>query len=131
MRGAADRAREFAGLAARLDETRGRVRAQAASGGDDAAADLLNRTMLRLSRLLVPIASTAAGAYGQDRYGHAWQTQMIPSLVPYPALATYPRDSEAFQVWWVAMIRARNRVADALQEASELVRRALETLPAR
>ena len=128
MRGAADRAREFAGLAARLDETCGRVRAQTASDGDGAAADLLNGTMLRLSRLLVPVASTAVGAYGQDRYGHAWQTQMIPSLVPYPALAAYPRDSEAFQVWWVATIRARNRVADALREAGELVRGTLETL---
>jgi hypothetical protein len=129
MRGIADRAREFAGLAARLDETCGRVRAQAAAGAADAAAGLINRTMLRLSRLLVPIASTVAGAYGQDRYGHAWQTQMIPSLVPYPALAAYPRDSESFQVWWVAMIRARNRVADALQDASDLVRAALEALP--
>lgn len=130
MRGAAERAREFAHLAERLDEARGRVREQAASGGDG-AADLLNRTMLRLSRLLVPVASTAVGAYGQDRYGHAWQTQMIPSLAPYPALAAYPRDSEAFQVWWVAMIRARNRVADALQEASDLVREMFAALPVR
>jgi hypothetical protein len=47
---------------------------------------------------------------------------MIPSLVPYPAVADYPRDGEAFQTWWVAMIRARNRVADALELANRVVR---------
>jgi hypothetical protein len=81
--------------------------------------------MLDLSRVLVPIASTVVGPYGQDRYGHAWQTQMIPSLASYPQLAGYPRDSEAYQTWWVALIRARNRVADTLASASEIARAAL------
>ena len=84
--------------------------------------------MIHLSRLLVPIASTVVGAYGQDRYGHAWQTQMIPSLVPYPRLAEYAGDSEPYQVWWVAMIRARNRVADALSQADTIVRSAVDAV---
>ena len=84
--------------------------------------------MIQLSRILVPIASTVVGAYGQDRYGHAWQTQMVPSLVPYPRLAEYARDSEEFQVWWVAMVRARNRVVDALTQASAVLRSAIDTL---
>ncbi len=69
----------------------------------------------------MPIASTVVGAYGQDRYGHAWQSQMIPSLAAYPKLASYPRDSEEFQTWWVSMVRARNRAVDALDLASEIV----------
>jgi hypothetical protein len=52
----------------------------------------------------------------------------MPPLAPYAALAGYPRDSEAFQVWWVAMIRARNRVVDALDQASELARSAIGRL---
>lgn len=84
--------------------------------------------MIHLSRILVPIASTVVGAYGQDRYGHAWQTQMVPSLVPYPQLARYERDSEAFQIWWVAMVRARNRVVDTLAQASGAVHAVLEKL---
>jgi hypothetical protein len=53
---------------------------------------------------------------------------MIPSLAPYPQLAAYPRDSEAFQTWWVSMIRARNRAVDALELASDVVRMALGDL---
>ncbi|HMM40657.1 MAG TPA: M28 family peptidase [Thermomicrobiales bacterium] len=122
MAGAVDRAREFHELAARLDA------ASRASRGnpDTATADRLNSAMIQLSRTLVPVASTVVGPYGQDRYGHAWQTQMIPSLVPYPRLASYPRDSEEFQTWWVSMVRARNRVADALDRASATVRTALD-----
>src|SRR5206468_4315174 len=111
MRGAAQQAREFQELARAFDEQARLWRQRLRSGAsDEAPAELLNRAMLQLSRILVPIASTAVGPYGQDRYGHAWQTQMIPSLVPYPRLAEYGRDSQDFQVWWVAMIRARNRV---------------------
>jgi hypothetical protein len=121
-----ERAREFQVLAARLDEA-GHAWSQrlAAGSGDERAADILNHAKIWLSRTLVPIASTAAGPYGQDRYGHAWQTQMIPSLVPYPQLASYARDSEEFQTWWVAMVRARNQVTDALEQASQIARAAL------
>jgi len=83
-----------------LDEQSRALRRRAQKGQvDDCAWDLLNRTMIRLSRVLVPVASTVVRPYGQDRYGHVWQTQMIPSLVPYPTLATYARDSEAYRVW--------------------------------
>ncbi len=128
MAGAAERAREFQGLAAQLDQQSAawasRLATQPADGAR--AADLINDAKLQLSRTLVPVASTVVGPYGQDRYGHAWQTQMIPSLVPYPTLASYPRDSEAFQTWWVAMIRARNRVVDALEQATRITRQALD-----
>jgi hypothetical protein len=131
MAGAVDRAREFEGLAGQLDAQSEAWRKRILAGGDadsQHGADLLNRAQLRLSRILVPIASTAVGPYGQDRYGHAWQTQMIPSLVPYKTVAGYDRSSEEFQTWWVAMIRARNRVSDALQQASDELRVALDAL---
>ncbi|HUY99939.1 MAG TPA: hypothetical protein VMU89_06285, partial [Thermomicrobiaceae bacterium] len=131
MASAVDRAREFQESARQLDDLsetwRGRIRAGAGDDGDR-AADLLNHAQLRLSRILVPVASTAVGSYGQDRYGHAWQTQMIPSLVPYSKLASFSRDSEEFQTWWVAMVRARNRVTDALEQASAELRETLEEL---
>ncbi|HET8629778.1 MAG TPA: M28 family peptidase [Thermomicrobiales bacterium] len=126
LAGAAVRAREFQALADRLDARCAAWRERA--DGDEAAADLLNEAMMRLSRILVPVASTVVGPYGQDRYGHAWQTQMIPALALYPALAAAPRDSEAYQTGWVAAVRARNRVADALEEASAVARAALERL---
>lgn len=127
--GAVERAEEFQRLATRLDELSTGWRERASVGDDgEQAAGTLNRTMIRLFRVLVPVASTVVGPYGQDRYGHPWQTQMIPSLTPYPALADYARDSEAFQTWWVAMIRARNRVVDALKQGSDAVRAALAEL---
>lgn len=131
MTGAVEHAREFEALAAQLDEQSDAWRRRIDAGaGDDAerAADLLNQTQLRLSRILVPIASTAVGPYGQDRYGHAWQTQMIPSLAPYPTVAGYDPESEAYQTWWVAMVRARNRVSDALEQASRELTATLDTL---
>ncbi len=125
-----ERAREFQRLAEQLDEQsdawRRRLAGHPADG--ERAADLINHAKIELSRTLVPVASTNVGPYGQDRYGHAWQTQMIPSLVPYPKLAGYARDSEEFQTWWVAMVRARNRVADALDRANEVVSDALQEL---
>ncbi|HEX5505318.1 MAG TPA: M28 family peptidase, partial [Thermomicrobiales bacterium] len=127
LQSAVDQARDFHRLATEFDRQSAlwsrRIDAGTADG--DTVAARVNRAKLRVSRVLVPIASTVVGAYGQDRYGHAWQAQMIPSLAPYPALAGYPRDSEAYQIWWVAMIRARNRAVDALAEAAEVVRAAL------
>jgi hypothetical protein len=129
LAGALDRARRFENLASQLDRAGRDWRARAASAADgERAADVLNRTMLRVSRILVPVASTVAGAYGQDRYGHAWQTAMIPSLTPYPTLATFAPDSEEMQTWWVAMIRARNRVVDALDDATATVQAGLAEL---
>ncbi len=123
-------AREFHGLVAQLDaqsDAWAALLAQQPADGERAAA-ILNDAKVQLSRIIVPVASTVVGPYGQDRYGHAWQTQMIPSLVPYPQLGTYAPDSEAFQIWWVAMVRARNRVADALASANRMLRGALASL---
>jgi hypothetical protein len=129
MAGAVKRAKEFHGVAARFDETCRRWRQRVRQGtSDEQAAELLNQAMIQLSRILVPVASTVVGSYGQDRYGHAWQTQMVPSLAPYAKLVTYRRDSEEFQVWWVAMSRARNRVVDAVTQAGDVVRLALRAL---
>jgi hypothetical protein len=128
MAGAVERARAFQSVAERLDAAARDWRAQAAGGDAERAAEILNEALMRLSRVLVPIASTVAGTYGQDRYGHPWQAQLIPSLSPYPQLAGYARDTEAFQTWWVAMIRARNRIVDALDQASDIARAALHEL---
>ncbi len=129
MAGAAERAQEFSALASRLDELSSLWRRRAIDGdADDEAVEVLNGAMIRLSRIVVPLASTVVGPYGQDRYGHAWQAQVVPSLAPYPALARFERDSEPFELWWVAMIRARNRAVDALDQASALTRETIGRL---
>jgi hypothetical protein len=122
MVGAVERAKEFQQLAQWLDDQsrKWKLRSPTAADGESAAS-LLNAAMIKLSRTLVPIASTVVGPYGQDRYGHAWQGQMIPSLAPYGNLAKYARDTEEFQTLWVSMIRARNRVVDALDHANAIL----------
>jgi hypothetical protein len=91
-------------------------------------AGALNHALLELARALIPVTSTTVGPYGQDRYGHSWQPELIPSLAPYPRLAGYDRNSEAHQTWWVAQVRARNRVADALDRAASIARTTLSDL---
>mgnify|MGYP003694424997 CR=1 FL=1 len=54
-------------------------------GTDEAAADRLNHCMKRLSRALVPLASTSKGTYGHDPYGYTPQGSMIPTLYDVPA----------------------------------------------
>jgi hypothetical protein len=126
MAGAVERARAFQEVAGRLDAAGRDWSVRTGSSDADHAAGILNQAMIGLSRTLVPVASTVVGSYGQDRYGHAWQTQMIPSLVPYPRLASLSSDSEEWQTWWVAMIRARNRVVDALDQATAIASAAVD-----
>jgi hypothetical protein len=128
MAGAVERAREFQMLAGRLDGFATTWRARPDADRFETEAGIINRTLLELARTLIPVTSTTVGSYGQDRYGHSWQPELIPSLAPYASLAGYERDSEAFQTWWVSQIRARNRVADALDRASEIARTTLSEL---
>ena len=124
--GAVERAQAFQAIAGRLDAAGREWSSRAGSSDADRAAQILNQAMIGLSRTLVPVASTVVGSYGQDRYGHAWQTQMIPSLVPYPRFASLATDSEEWQTWWVAMVRARNRVVDALDHATAIASLAVD-----
>jgi hypothetical protein len=128
MAGAVERARAFQDLARRLDALASSWRARPDLDRMEVEAETINRTLLELARTLVPVTSTTVGSYGQDRYGHSWQPELIPSLAPYQRLAGFARDSEAFQTWWVAQVRARNRVVDALDRASEVARSALSEL---
>ncbi len=91
-----------------------------AGQGDEDVARLLNRTMKRLSRILVPLQSTAIGKYGHDPYGYTPQTTMIPGLYDVPKLAEL---EEGEDLWMLKtrLWRDRNRVVDGLDEASLLI----------
>ncbi|WP_291296871.1 M28 family peptidase [Elioraea sp.] len=121
-------ANRFAAEAARLD-TRAATEASAfaAGRGSEDAAQLLNATMKRLSRILVPLQSTAIGTYGHDPYGFTPQTTMIPCLYNVPELATLPA-GEARWMLETKLVRARNRVADAMVDSSAVISEALTRL---
>jgi hypothetical protein len=125
-----ERAREFRAAAAALDSVAATWRDRYVKGdvADDAPAMIINTCLKRLSRALVPLASTARGAYGQDVYGYTPQGTMIPSLYDAPRLARLSPDSEDRWMLEVQLIRDRNRVADALTDCRTLVEDTLRQL---
>lgn len=121
-------ARRFAADAGRLDARAAtEAGAFAAGRGSEEAARVLNGAMKRLSRVLVPLQSTAIGTYGHDPYGFTPQTSMIPCLYDVPALAAQP-DGEARWMLETRLVRARNRVADAMAESGAIIAGALALL---
>jgi hypothetical protein len=127
--GAIAQARAFRAAAERLDDAAQAWRARYAAGetADEAPADILNDCMKRLSRSLVPLASTAAGTYGHDPYGFTPQGTMIPSLFDVPRYAKMP-DGEERWMLETALVRARNRVCDALDDCCDLINDTLAKL---
>jgi hypothetical protein len=119
---AADGARRFKAQAERLEAVAQDWRERYAAGSttDEAPAEILNACMKRLSRTLVPLASTSRGAYGHDPYGYTPQGTMIPSLYEVPR---YAKLGEGEARWMLAtqLVRDRNRVADALVDCGRLI----------
>jgi len=122
LAGAVERAQAFRAAAQRLDEAAALWRERK----DAAAAEMLNTCMKRLSRTLVPLASTAKGSYGHDPYGYTPQGTMIPSLFDVPRLAKL--ESEARWMLETQLVRDRNRVADALDDCRALIDTTLRLL---
>jgi hypothetical protein len=128
--GVVDRARSLGETAARFDEIAESWRERYRSGqaGDDGKADVLNECMKRVSRLLVPIQSTAIGTYGHDPYGLTRQTTMIPALYDLPELGRMAEDNADSWMLQTELVRERNRVGDALADANWLLEETLAKL---
>jgi hypothetical protein len=125
-----EQAEAFRGAAERLDNAakawRGRYKS--AQAKDEAAADLLNDCMKKLSRTLVPIQSTAKGTYGHDPYGYTPQGSMIPALFEMPELARLPDNDPVRWMKETHLMRARNKIADALADCTDLIDKTLRQL---
>jgi len=128
--GASRRAQEFRAASVRLEEAAAALRARYAAdpSSDTAPAEVLNDGFKRLSRLLVPLASTAKGTYGHDPYGYTPQGTMIPSLYDVPALGEVASDSEQRWMLETQLVRARNRLADTLDDARNVIGTTLRIL---
>ncbi len=115
------RARELEQAAKKLDGAAAEARAAFEAGkGNDDKARLLNRTMKRTSRLLVPLMSSAIGKYGHDPYGYTPQTTLIPALYEVAGLARL-KEGEERSLLETKVIRDRNRVADILAESIAII----------
>jgi Peptidase family M28 len=126
---ASDGARAFKAAAERLEAAAQTWRQRYAAGGttDEAAADRLNACMKRLSRALVPLASTTKGTYGHDPYGYTPQGSMIPTLYDVPRYAKLG-DGEERWMLETQLVRDRNRIADALVDCRRLIEGTLREL---
>jgi len=122
LQGAVDRAKAFKASAGKLETVAQEWRNRYAGGKakDEAPAEALNACMKRLSRALVPLASTAKGTYGHDPYGYTPQGSMIPSLFDTPRYAKLA-DGEARWMLETQLVRDRNRIADVLGDCRRLV----------
>lgn len=121
----AAQAEPFSEVVSKLDRRAAQEAASFADGrGSEQVAFLLNRTMKRLSRVLVPLQSSEVGSYGHDTYGYTPQTTMIPCLYDMPKLVGLP-DGERRWMLETKLVRARNRVADALQDSKAVIEDAL------
>ena len=95
---------------------------------DEAPALALNTCIKRLSRLLLPVVSTAKGTYGHDTFSYTPQSTVIPSLYDVPKLS---RTQDGPERWLLEtqLVRERNRVSDALIDARRVIERTLTSLP--
>ncbi|MDR7417894.1 MAG: M28 family peptidase [Armatimonadota bacterium] len=114
------KATEFGELAARLEGLRREL--DAATTGrrptrkTTARVARLNRGLMALSRLINPVLYTVEGPYDHDP---ALQAPMLPGLQAVKRLAGLDPQSDDYGFLRTRLVRERNRVSDALQNASE------------
>ncbi len=87
----------------------------------DEQVNLLNRTVLRLARILTPVSSTLAGRYGQDLYGLTALKYFIPGLQVIREMKKLDRADEAYRLLYTKAVREKNKILDALDEATECI----------
>ena len=108
--------------AQQLDETvrRWNEKYRADAVTNEAPAIVLNTCIKRLSRLLLPMVSTAKGTYGHDTFSYTPQSTLIPCLYDIPKLSRSEEGPERWQLE-TQLVRERNRVSDALIDARTLI----------
>ncbi|MFQ6075349.1 MAG: hypothetical protein ACE5Z5_04335 [Candidatus Bathyarchaeia archaeon] len=118
-----NQAEALKGEAAKLDRTIGRMLKE---GKPPQEFEAINRCLMRLSRILMPVGYTLVGKYDQDTYGRTETTRPIPVLQPTARLATLNPESDDFKLLKTRLVRERNKVADVLIEAKKLIKDTLQ-----
>jgi hypothetical protein len=106
-------------LAERAGAFAGTVNAIAPGGRADAArVEAANRAMIALSRVLIPLAYTTG-----DRFHHDLAIPVAPlaGLQPARELSSLDPSPDRFRFTVAALVRERNRVVHALEEAAGVI----------
>lgn len=91
----------------------------------ESAAINLNRCLMKLSRILMPVNYTLAGPFDFDP---AEAIPPLPGLQPVAKLAGLDPDGKSFKFLERKLVRERNRLCHALGEAHELIEETLSRL---
>jgi len=87
------------------------------------AASLVNDTLMRAGRKLIPINYTAAGAFDHDL---AVPIPPIPVLQSAARLRELPRGSNEYHALETRLVRERNKVTHVINDAAESIGHALK-----
>lgn len=81
-------------------------------------AGAVNRCLVKLGRLLIPLNYTESGLYDQDL---AVGTPPLPSLQAVAQLAKLDPHSDDFRFLYTRLVRARNRAVHTIKQANEVI----------
>jgi len=116
--GLKERTAVFKEKASALDEVTRRLaeRLEEGTKGLEDEVKVANSCLMKVSRIMNPVNYTFRGRYDQDYYG-AEYVQPIPILRPVSELVALNPDATEYKTLRTKLVRARNAVSDALQEA--------------
>jgi Iap family predicted aminopeptidase len=117
----------FKEKASLLDERTGKIAEAYDEGvrGLKEDVETVNRCLMKISRILNPVNYTLRGKYDQDYYG-AEYIKPIPILRPVEELAKLNPDATEYKTLETKLVRARNQVGDAIEDATWLADYLLE-----
>jgi hypothetical protein len=129
LEGLIEKATRFKEKGAELDEATSRLSARCEKDVEGLEAEIkaANGCLMRISHTLNPVNYTLRGRYDQDYYG-AEYVRPIPILQPVSELAAMDPDSTESKALRTKLVRARNAVSDALEEAMWLSNYATERI---
>ena len=111
--------------AGRLDELCARLARAAAGVTGGAPARHINACLRRVGRALIPATYTSTGPYAHDP---ALETPFLPRLAAVRRFAALPADGDEAKFLRVDLVRGRNAVTAAIEEACGHVKTCLERL---
>lgn len=116
-------AKELEGLDEALEEFRTTVcelQREVRTGGHPEKITYFNKALIRVSRELSSVMRSRAGRYAHDPYGYSLVGKPFPGIYfPLSKLINADRNSEEFNLWRTELIRQRNRLSDAILNATE------------
>lgn len=94
----------------------------------DEKVKIMNKCLLKLSRLLTNTIYTYTDRYEQDSYGLSILDKPIPMLQDAVTLKSMKPEDEEYKLLYTKAVRNRNRVADSINNAVEFIEAYLAVL---